>query len=167
MGGTVLALAVSTTCFQALSLKKKPLVLPHYRPGGSKIALVWLTGICGRYVSVTQKLGGCGGMLPQENFLNLMLWDGSWGYFGAQNVTAIHCFSPGMVTKFLFTSPLHCIEVSIHRRFQSPGEPCEREMHASRSEFCLVFSRIIYGEICFEDRFCASEKGGIGRSGRA
>ena len=55
------------------SFSQEKAVLPHYRPSGSKIALVWLTGICGRYVSVTQKLGGCGGMLPQENFLNLML----------------------------------------------------------------------------------------------
>ena len=46
-----------------------------YRPGGSKIALVRLTSTCGRVrtLACTQKLGGCGGMLPQENFLNSML----------------------------------------------------------------------------------------------
>ena len=47
------------------------------------------------------------GMLPQENFLNLTLWDGFWGYFGAQNITTNFCFSYGMVTAFWFTSRLH------------------------------------------------------------
>ena len=37
-----------------------------------------------------------------------------------------------------------CMEVGIHRQFQSPGEPCERATHASRSEFCLVFSLIVF-----------------------
>ena len=72
------------------------------KPGRNKIPLVWLTGAC----TQVQKLRGSGGMLPQENFLNLMLGDGFWGYFGAQNITTIFCFSPCMVTGFWSTSRL-------------------------------------------------------------
>ena len=53
------------------------------------------------YVSITITVArGVWGCLPQENFLNLMLWDGFWGYFGAQTLW----FSPGMVTGFWFSS---------------------------------------------------------------
>ena len=46
--------------------------------------------------------------------------------------------------KILIHFTFACMEVSIHRRFQSPGEPREGVTHASQSEFCLVFSLIIF-----------------------
>ena len=72
------------------------------RPGWIKIALARLTDTYTRVrtLACAQKLGGSGGMLPQEN-VNLMLWDGFWGYFG---VPKHLCFSSGMVTGFWFSS---------------------------------------------------------------
>ena len=64
-----------------------------YRPGGSKIALVQLTCSCTRVCTLacTHKLERSGGMLPHENLLNLMLWDGFWGYFFTHNITTRKC----------------------------------------------------------------------------
>ena len=47
----------------------------YYRPSGSKIALIGLTGTCDRVrtLTCTQKLGSYGGMLPEENF-NAVRW---------------------------------------------------------------------------------------------
>ena len=85
-----------------------------HRPGGSKIALVWLTGTCTRVrtFGCTQKLGGSGGMFPQDIFFkfNVVRWPLCVCLrlliFGAQNITIILCFTPGMVTGFRFTSRL-------------------------------------------------------------
>ena len=46
--------------------------------------------------------------------------------------------------KILIHFTFACMEVSIHRRFQSPGEPREGATHPSRSEFCLLFSLIVF-----------------------
>ena len=46
--------------------------------------------------------------------------------------------------KFLIHFTFACMEVSIHRQFQSPGESREEGTYASRSEFCLVFSLIVF-----------------------
>ena len=35
------------------------------------------------------------------------------------------------------------MEISVHWRFQVPGEPRERATHANQSDFCLVFSLIV------------------------
>ena len=40
--------------------------------------------------------------------------------------------------KILIHFTFACMEVSIHRRFQSPGEPCEEATHPSRSELFSV-----------------------------
>ena len=48
-------------------------------------------------------------LLTPKDFIytsNILGYFGAWGYFGAQNVITIHCFCPGMVTKFWFTSHL-------------------------------------------------------------
>ena len=50
------------------------------------------------YVSMYTGLGAC---FPRKFLLNLMLWDGFWGYFG---VPKHLCFSSGMVTGFWFSS---------------------------------------------------------------
>ena len=78
----------------------------NYRPGGRKSALVRLSGTdTWVYTLVSMwKVGGSRGMLPRENFLNLMLWD---SYVGAQFITTNLCFSYDMVTGFWFTSRLH------------------------------------------------------------
>ena len=70
------------------------------RPGGSKIALVRLTGtyIYSSACVNTQSNGGSGGMLPQENFLEFdaVKWLLRL-FFRAQNITVNLCFSPGLV----------------------------------------------------------------------
>ena len=60
--------------------------------------------------------------------------------FGAQNITTKFCFSPGL--EIYVTSAR--MEKSVHQRFQAPGEPREGVTHTSRSEFCLVFSLIVF-----------------------
>ena len=72
------------------------------------------------------------GMLPQENFLNLTLWDGFWGYFGAQNITTNFCFSPGMVTAFWFTSRLHAWRRVTISGFQASWERHEGATQARK-----------------------------------
>ena len=61
--------------FSATSCEPGKQLDSYYRPGGIKIALIRLTGTCGRVrtLACKQKLGGYGGMFPQENFLNLTL----------------------------------------------------------------------------------------------
>ena len=46
--------------------------------------------------------------------------------------------------KILIHFTFACMEVSIHRRFQPPGELCEGATHANWSEFCLVFSLTVF-----------------------
>ena len=53
--------------------------------------------------------------------------------------------------KILIHFTFACMEVSINRRFQFPGEPHEGATHASRSEFCLVFSLIVFRATPAED----------------
>ena len=46
--------------------------------------------------------------------------------------------------KILIHFTFACMEVSIHRRFQSPRELCEGATYTSQSEFSLVFSLIVF-----------------------
>ena len=48
------------------------------QPAGPEPAILNWYGHC-MHLNVN-KLGGCGGMLPQENFLNQPLWDHFWGH---------------------------------------------------------------------------------------
>ena len=90
--------------------------LVHSRPSGSKIALVWLTCSCTWVcmLACMQKLWESGGMLPQEMFLNLMLWDGFWGYFGTQNIT----------TRFVVMFWVICADDTQTSRLKAKGQKC-------------------------------------------
>ena len=61
----------------------------------------------------------------------------------AQNISTNLCFSPGLVTGFGFTLRLDAWRC-VHGRFEVPREPCKRATHTSESEFCLVFSLIVF-----------------------
>ena len=111
------------------------------------------------YISMYTGLGAC---FPRKFLLNLMLWDGFWGYFG---VPKHLCFSSGMVTGFWFSSMV-CMHgdkcrvfssdvvlvggpwkkhwISVHWRFQTPWERREGVTHASQLEFCLLFILIVF-----------------------
>ena len=61
-----------------------------------------------------------------------------------QTITSNLCCSLGIVTVLLnhFTSAR--MEISVHWQFQGPGKLHEGATHASWSEFCLVFSFIVF-----------------------
>ena len=125
------------------------------RPGESKIALVWLIGTSTwvRTLVCMQKLGGSGGMLPQENhFQNLMLWDGFWGFFG-QNTTANFCFSPILVTGFWFTSRLHGHSTHGHGT-HGHGDKCNYSAHWSPPSQRPGSNRTFCAVTCSPELFC-------------
>ena len=101
LGTRLLANVVCPRCALASAM----FWLRHCRYTGTSI-WVWT-------LACMQKLGRCGGMLPQENVFQFDAVRWLLRLFLAQNTTVNLCFSPGLVTGFWYISRLdaECMEI--------------------------------------------------------
>ena len=99
--------------------------------------LLWPSSFC------SAEARGVWGHAPPGNFFEFdavgwlkLLWDPKHHYYN-------FCFSPGLDGNRILIHFAR-MEMSVHRRFQAPWERREGVTHASRLEFCLVFSLIVF-----------------------